>query len=121
MSVQEASSSQTPYGRYITSAGWFVLNLADALAVRNDEKGAAMYPLESRDAPFEDFGVNVTPLLAGAVSGLLGSVDARYGGQAGYSRVLYKSKTSTTVGEIGFREADAQPVVAVIVQHQVAR
>ena len=59
---QEASSQDTPYGRYITSDGWFVLNLADALAVRNDEKGGAVYPLESREAPFGDFGVHVRVL-----------------------------------------------------------
>jgi hypothetical protein len=35
MPVQEASSAETPYGRYITSDGWFVLNLGEALAVRN--------------------------------------------------------------------------------------
>jgi hypothetical protein len=35
MPVVEASSQETPYGRMITSGGWFVLNLADALAVRN--------------------------------------------------------------------------------------
>ena len=44
MPVKEASSEETPYGRYVTSGGWFVLNLADALAVRNEEKGGAMYP-----------------------------------------------------------------------------
>ena len=60
--VNEASSEETPYGRYITSEGWFVLNLEDALAVRNDEKGGAVYPLESREAPFGDFGVNVRVL-----------------------------------------------------------
>ena len=49
MPVNEASSEETPYGRYVTSDGWFVLNLADALAVRNEEKGGAMYPLEGRD------------------------------------------------------------------------
>ena len=39
MPVKEASSADTPYGRYITSDGWFVLNLGEALAVRNEEKG----------------------------------------------------------------------------------
>ena len=63
--MKEASSQETPYGRYITSDGWFVLNLADALAVRNDEKGGAVYPLESREAPFGDFGVNVRVLEPG--------------------------------------------------------
>jgi uncharacterized cupin superfamily protein len=70
MPVKEASSEATPYGRYITSEGWFVLNLADALAVRNDEKGGATYPLESRHAPFRDFGVNVRVLSPGQPNGL---------------------------------------------------
>jgi hypothetical protein len=59
MPVKEASSEETPYGRYITSDGWFVLNLADALAVRNEEKGGAMYPLEPQEPPFGDFGARV--------------------------------------------------------------
>ena len=64
MPVNEASSEETPYGRYITSDGWFVVNLADALAVHNEEKGGAAYPLEPREAPFGDVGVNVTRPLA---------------------------------------------------------
>jgi uncharacterized cupin superfamily protein len=68
--VNEASSRPTPYGRQITSAGWFVLNLADALAVRNDEKGGAVYPLESQEAPFGDFGVNVRVLWPGGPNAL---------------------------------------------------
>jgi uncharacterized cupin superfamily protein len=79
MSVQEASSRETPYGRYITSAGWFVLNLEDALAVRNDEKGGAMYPLESQDAPFEDFGVNVKVLRPGEPGSLYHSEGVQEG------------------------------------------
>jgi uncharacterized cupin superfamily protein len=63
--VTEASSQETPYGRYITSEGWFVLNLTEALAVRNKEKGDALYPLESREAPFGDFGVHVHVLWPG--------------------------------------------------------
>ena len=43
MPVKEASSEETPYGRYMTSEGWFVLNLSDALAVRNEEKGGAEF------------------------------------------------------------------------------
>ena len=39
--VDEASSEETPYGRYITSDGWFVHNLANALAVRNDVAASA--------------------------------------------------------------------------------
>jgi hypothetical protein len=69
MPVKEASSEVTPYCRYVTSEGWFVHNLADALAVRNEEKGA-MYPLEPREAPFADFGVNVRVVWPGDPSAL---------------------------------------------------
>ena len=47
-----------------------VLNLSDALAVRNDEKGGAVYPLEARDARFRDFGVNVHVIWPGEPSAL---------------------------------------------------
>ena len=70
MSVKEASSEETPYGRYVTSDGWFVLNLSDALAVRNEEKGGAVYPLESREARFRDFGVNVRVVWPGEPNAL---------------------------------------------------
>jgi uncharacterized cupin superfamily protein len=59
MPVEEADMQDTPYGRNPTSEGWFVLNLADALAVRNEERGGAVYPLEPQGGPFTDFGVNV--------------------------------------------------------------
>ena len=70
MPVEEASWEETPYGRYITSDGWFVLNLSDALAVRNEEKGGAVYPLESQDARFRDFGVNVRVVWPGEPNAL---------------------------------------------------
>ncbi len=65
MPVKEASSEETPYGRYVTSEGWFVLNLAEALAVRNEEKGGASYPIEPRESPFPDVGVHVRVLWPG--------------------------------------------------------
>jgi uncharacterized cupin superfamily protein len=65
MSIEEAQLEETPYGRHLTSEGWFVLNLEDALAVRNEEKGGATYPLESRAVRFPDFGVNVRVLRPG--------------------------------------------------------
>ena len=70
MPVKEASSEETPYGRYITSGGWFVLNLQDALAVGNEESGAAVYPIEPRESPFGDFGVNVRVLQPGKPNAL---------------------------------------------------
>ena len=79
MPVNEASSEETPYGRYVTSDGWFVLNLADALAVRNEEKGGAVYPLEARAAPFRDFGVNVRVLWPGDPSALYHSEGVQEG------------------------------------------
>ena len=30
MPVKEATLEETPYGRYVTSEGWFVVNLGDA-------------------------------------------------------------------------------------------
>ena len=79
MSVNEASSTETPYGRYITSEGWFVLNLSDALAVRNEEKGGATYPLESREHPFRDVGVRVTVVWPGEPNALYHSEGAQEG------------------------------------------
>jgi uncharacterized cupin superfamily protein len=79
MPVGEASSDETPYGRYIGSEGWFVLNLAEALAVRNEEKGGATYPLESREQPFRDVGVRVCVLWPGDPNALYHSEDAQEG------------------------------------------
>jgi uncharacterized cupin superfamily protein len=79
MPVPEATSEETPYGRYVTSDGWFVLNLADALAVRNEEKGGVVYPLEARTAPFRDFGANVRVLQPGQPNCLYHSEGAQEG------------------------------------------
>jgi uncharacterized cupin superfamily protein len=65
VSDSEASSADTPFGRYITSAGWFVLNLGDALAVRNEQKGGASYPIESQEHQFESFGIHLRVLCPG--------------------------------------------------------
>ena len=79
MTVKEASSTETPYGRYITSEGWFVLNLADALAVRNDAKGGAVFPLEAREYPFADVGAHVRVLGPGEPNALYHSEEAQEG------------------------------------------
>jgi uncharacterized cupin superfamily protein len=70
MPVQEATVEDTPYRRYATSEGWFVVNLGEALAVRNEQKGGAVYPLEPREARFADFGVNVHVVWPGEPSAL---------------------------------------------------
>ena len=74
MPVQEAQTDETPYGRYVTSDGWFVHNLEDALAVQF-ERGGALYPLEPREAPFRDLGVNVRVLQPGEISALYHAED----------------------------------------------
>jgi uncharacterized cupin superfamily protein len=78
MPVDEARSDETPYGRHITSDGWFVLNLADSLAVRFEETGA-LYPLEPRESPFRDVGVRVRVLWPGQPNALYHSEDAQEG------------------------------------------
>ena len=78
MSVEEAHAEETPYGRYVTSEGWFVHNLEEALAVRT-ERGGALYPLEPREAPFRDVGVNVRVLWQGDPSALYHAEDAQEG------------------------------------------
>ena len=78
MAVEEAHAEETPYGRYITSEGWFVHNLEEALAVRF-QQGGALYPLEPQDAPFRDIGVNVRVLWPGDANGLYHHEDAQEG------------------------------------------
>lgn len=77
--MNEATSTDTPYGRYITSDGWFVLNLGDALAVRNEEKGGATYPIESREHPFPSLGVHLVILWPGDPNALYHSEGAQEG------------------------------------------
>lgn len=78
MPIQEAHTEETPYGRYVTSEGWFVHNLGEALAVRL-AKGGALYPLEPQEAPFRDLGVNVRALWPGEANALYHAEDAQEG------------------------------------------
>lgn len=79
MPVPEATSEDTPYGRHVTSEGWFVLNLEEALALRNEAKGGAYYRIEPRTARFRDFGVNVRVLRPGQPNCLYHSEGAQEG------------------------------------------
>ena len=79
MPVDGATVVETPYGRYVTSDGWFVLNLQEALAVRNEEKGGASYPIESQEHPFADIGVHVRVLSPGDPNALYHSEGAQEG------------------------------------------
>jgi uncharacterized cupin superfamily protein len=78
MPVEEARAEETPYGSYIASEGWFVHNLEQALAVRF-QQGGALYPLEPREAPFRDIGVNVRVLWPGDASALYHHEDSQEG------------------------------------------
>ena len=75
--MSEADLAETPFGRHVVSQGWFVLNLADALAVENAEKGGVVYPLEGEDIRFSDFGVNVHVIRPGEPNALYHSEQAR--------------------------------------------
>jgi uncharacterized cupin superfamily protein len=67
----------TRFGRNPATEGWFVLNLGDALAVRNEVKGGAVYPLEPEGEPFTDLGVNVRVIWPGEPSALYHSESVR--------------------------------------------
>ena len=95
--MNEATAAETPYGRYITSDGWFVLNLDQALAVSNDEKGGASFPLEPREHPFRDFGAHVIILRAGQPNAL-------YHSEAAQEGFLVLSGTCTLIVEDEQRE-----------------
>ena len=75
--MEEAALQDTPYGRNPVSEGWFVLNLADALALRNEAKGGAIYPLEPQGGPYTDFGVNVHVVWPGEPNALYHSEGVR--------------------------------------------
>ena len=77
--MNEASSTDTPYGRYITSDGWFVLNLGEALAVRNEQKGGAKYPIEAWEHPFANLGIHVAVLWPGDPNALYHSEGVQEG------------------------------------------
>jgi quercetin dioxygenase-like cupin family protein len=77
MAVEKALLEDTPFGKDIVSSGWFVLNLEEALAVRNPEKGGATYPLEGRNAQYGDFTAKVSVLWPGEPNGLYHSESGR--------------------------------------------
>jgi uncharacterized cupin superfamily protein len=76
--MDEATIDEIPNGGKNPAAeGWFVLNLAEAAAFRNEEKGGAVIPLEPRGGPFTDFGVNVHVVWPGEPSALYHSEGVR--------------------------------------------
>ena len=75
--MDEATLQDTPYGRNPAGEGWFVLNLGDALAIRNEAKGGALYPLEPEGEPFTGFGVHVHVVWPGEPNALYHSEGVR--------------------------------------------
>ncbi len=75
--MDEATIDRTPSGSNPASEGWFVLNLSDALAVRNEVKGGAVYPLEPEGQPFIGLGVNVHVVWPGEPSAMYHSEGVR--------------------------------------------
>jgi uncharacterized cupin superfamily protein len=75
--MNEAKLDETPFGLNPAEEGWFVLNLGDALAVRNEVKGGAVYPLEPEGQPFVGLGVNVHVVWPGEPNALYHSENAR--------------------------------------------
>jgi uncharacterized cupin superfamily protein len=77
MAADEAEMQDTPFGSNPASEGWFVVNLGEALAVRNEEKGGAVYPLEPEELAFPGFGVNVHVVWPGEPSAMYHSEGVR--------------------------------------------
>ena len=75
--MNEAKLDETPFGLNPAEEGWFVLNLGDALAVRNEVKGGAVYPLEPEGQPFVGLGVNVHVVWPGEPSAMYHSEGVR--------------------------------------------
>ncbi len=62
--VPEASLAETEHGTAVTSEGWFVLSLGDAVAHRNEHSGAFI-ELEGNENRRWDVGVNIHVLEPG--------------------------------------------------------
>jgi uncharacterized cupin superfamily protein len=75
--MNEATLEDTPYGKNPAEEGWFALNLGDALALRNEVKGGAVYPLEPQGQPFKGLGVNVHVVWPGEPNAMYHSEGAR--------------------------------------------
>ena len=68
MAVPEAQIERTDAGAVVTSEGWFVLNMADAVWMSN-ERGGAWTELEPRDGRFDSYGIGIHVLQPGQPNG----------------------------------------------------
>jgi mannose-6-phosphate isomerase-like protein (cupin superfamily) len=76
--MAEARIRETETGRVAEDSGWFVLNLRDASWEQSEGYGVSC-GLESADARFPHFGVNVTTLQPGEPKSLYHSEDTQEG------------------------------------------
>ena len=63
-SIPEATTTEGPHGRTVTSDGWFVMNLTDAQAMTNPNSGSFL-EFQPKGSPWPEVGVNVHILLPG--------------------------------------------------------
>ncbi|MDQ2982008.1 MAG: cupin domain-containing protein, partial [Actinomycetota bacterium] len=68
MAAPEATFEQTEEGAAVASPGWFVLNIADAVWMRN-EQGGEWSSLEPPDG-FEQYGIGIHVLRPGQPNGV---------------------------------------------------
>ena len=64
MTVPEATIRETEYGLVAEGEGWFVLNVGEALWIRNERSGHLCF-FEPREAPFPEVGVRIQVLQPG--------------------------------------------------------
>ena len=69
MAVPEARIEESEAGAVVTSAGWYVANLADVAWTRH-ERGGERSNLEPKDRRFEQYGIGVHVLQPGQPNGL---------------------------------------------------
>ena len=79
MTVKEATSEETPYGRYVTSDRLVRPQPRGGARGAQRGEGGASYPIEPREAPFPDVGVHVRLLWPGDPSALYHSESAQEG------------------------------------------
>jgi hypothetical protein len=98
----EASGAYAKTGTLILNDlnGNGVIDNTDELVERDQITAETLAAKARYDRFLTDFNSLFVAALAGR--DLPAGKDATFGGQIGYSRLLYKSKTSTTVGEIGY-------------------
>ena len=79
MPVKEASSEETPYGRYVTSDGWFVLNLGGLARGAQRGEGRRDVPARAPGGAVRRLGARVRVVWPGEPNALYHSEGAQEG------------------------------------------